>query len=216
MQKTLALLLTLSVLILAAGMSAAADRIKDDAERKQVAKKETKASQPNQPTADDIAVPARLDGGQASDTEAMTADNAAELMRRAIMAGEDINWQVIPGGGSINGTSTNFTLSGAVGQVAVGAGTSTNYSVNSGFWQNFQAISNECNMPGNANNDDAVNIGDIVYLISYIFRGGPPPIYINEGDVNEDCTVNLGDAVFLINFAFRSGPPPTCGCVFTK
>jgi hypothetical protein len=30
-------------------------------------------------------------------------------------------------------------------------------------------------MEGNVNCDGKVDVGDIVYLISYVFRSGPPP-----------------------------------------
>jgi hypothetical protein len=64
--------------------------------------------------------------------------------------------------------------------------------------------------PGDANADSTINIGDAVYLISYIFKGGPPPTpyEIASGDSNGDCAVNVGDAVHIINYIFKGGPPP--------
>ncbi len=70
-----------------------------------------------------------------------------------------------------------------------------------------------CDLAGDANNDGALNIGDAVYLITHIFKSGPPPPCINEGDGNGDCALNVGDAVYLITHIFKSGPPPVCGCV---
>jgi immune inhibitor A len=67
-------------------------------------------------------------------------------------------------------------------------------------------------LPGDANHDGDINIGDPVYLINYIFRGGPPPDPLELGDVNGDCAINIGDAVYLINFIFKGGPPPDIGC----
>ena len=67
--------------------------------------------------------------------------------------------------------------------------------------------------PGDANLDGQVNVGDAVFLISYIFSGGPPPEYANFADVNADCAVNVGDAVYLINYVFKGGPAPLSGCV---
>ncbi|MEZ5357932.1 MAG: dockerin type I repeat-containing protein [Candidatus Zixiibacteriota bacterium] len=61
---------------------------------------------------------------------------------------------------------------------------------------------------GDVNGDCRVNIGDAVYLIEYIFRGGPPPKPLEIGDVNCDGSVNIGDAVYLVNYIFRSGPEP--------
>jgi hypothetical protein len=63
---------------------------------------------------------------------------------------------------------------------------------------------------GDANGDTLINVGDAVYLITYIFRSGPPPQPLSAGDVNGDGNVNVGDAVFLITYIFRGGPHPVC------
>lgn len=68
-------------------------------------------------------------------------------------------------------------------------------------------------LPGDANLDGAVNVGDAVYIVNYVFRNGLAPLIMNWADANADCQVNVGDAVFLINFIFKSGPVPTMGCV---
>jgi hypothetical protein len=68
-----------------------------------------------------------------------------------------------------------------------------------------------CNLPGDANNDGKVNVGDAVYIISYVFRGGPAPPCLQEGDANGDGKVNVGDAVYIISYVFRGGPAPICG-----
>jgi hypothetical protein len=67
-----------------------------------------------------------------------------------------------------------------------------------------------CSIPGDANGDGNINIGDAVYIINYIFRGGPPPVpySVANGDANGDCECNVGDAVYEINYIFRGGPPP--------
>ncbi|MCK5126177.1 MAG: dockerin type I repeat-containing protein [candidate division Zixibacteria bacterium] len=70
-----------------------------------------------------------------------------------------------------------------------------------------------CILPGDVNHDGEVNLGDAVYLIDYIFRGGPPPPCMAEADVNIDGAVNIGDVVFLINYIFKGGQPPECGSI---
>lgn len=71
-----------------------------------------------------------------------------------------------------------------------------------------------CDAAGDANDDASVNIGDPVYVINYVFKGGPPPVCRAEGDPNADCAINIGDAVDLINFIFKGGPAPVCsGCI---
>jgi len=63
---------------------------------------------------------------------------------------------------------------------------------------------------GDANGDGIVNSADVVWLIDYLFKGGPPPDPLSEGDVNCDGIVNSADVVFLINYLFKGGPPPRC------
>lgn len=63
---------------------------------------------------------------------------------------------------------------------------------------------------GDANQDGKVNIGDAVFIIGYVFRGGPPPAPLQAADVNHDGKVNIGDAVYLIGYIFRAGPAPNC------
>ncbi len=70
-----------------------------------------------------------------------------------------------------------------------------------------------CEVAGDANHDSDVNVGDAVYGIGYVFKGGPAPSCFNEADVNLDCEYNIGDVVYLINYVFKTGPTPTCGCV---
>jgi hypothetical protein len=65
---------------------------------------------------------------------------------------------------------------------------------------------------GDVNNDDIVNVGDVVYLITYLYRGGSPPDPVCKGDVNCDDIVNIGDVVYLITYLYRGGPAPTSDC----
>lgn len=129
-------------------------------------------------------------------------------------AGEEINWQVISSGGTINGESDSYKLSGTVAQTATGSGTSDNYGLSHGFWQEFPAGGEDCcDFPGDAKNDGNCNILDITYLISFLYKGGPPPPCLNEGDVNHDCLINILDITNLIAFLYKDGPAPVCGCV---
>ena len=61
---------------------------------------------------------------------------------------------------------------------------------------------------GDADGDGTVGLSDVVYLINFVLRGGPPPEPPEAGDVNCDGDVDLADVVYLINFLFRDGPPP--------
>jgi hypothetical protein len=65
---------------------------------------------------------------------------------------------------------------------------------------------------GDANGDGSVNISDAVYLIAYIFSGGPAPSPLLAGDANCDSAVNISDAVYLIAYIFAGGPAPCAAC----
>jgi len=67
-------------------------------------------------------------------------------------------------------------------------------------------------LPGDYNGDGMVNAVDIVMLISWLFRAGPPPLNPANADVNADCRSNLIDVVILVNYIYRVGPPPGPGC----
>jgi len=67
-------------------------------------------------------------------------------------------------------------------------------------------------VPGDSNGDMAVDVGDVVYLINYLFKGGASPSPLASGDVNADCVVDVGDVVYLINYLFKGGAPPNQGC----
>lgn len=74
-------------------------------------------------------------------------------------------------------------------------------------------IGDICDAPcGDANNDNTVNIGDAVYLLTQIFQDGPPPLLPIQGDPNCDGATNIGDAVFLVNLVFNEGPDPCTTC----
>ncbi len=63
---------------------------------------------------------------------------------------------------------------------------------------------------GNAANDNSINVADAVFIINYIFKGGPPPAILDAGDANCDRAINIADAVYLINYIFQGGPALCC------
>ena len=66
---------------------------------------------------------------------------------------------------------------------------------------------------GDANSDGLVNIADVVFIINYIFAGGPRPQPIAlVGDADCSGFTNITDAVYLIQYIFASGPPPCNPC----
>ncbi|MFH1894023.1 MAG: dockerin type I repeat-containing protein [Candidatus Zixiibacteriota bacterium] len=61
---------------------------------------------------------------------------------------------------------------------------------------------------GDCDGSGAVDIDDVVYVIQYIFAGGPPPDPIESGDVDCSGAIDIDDVVYLIQYIFGGGPPP--------
>jgi hypothetical protein len=65
---------------------------------------------------------------------------------------------------------------------------------------------------GDVNNSGVVELGDVVYLISYLYKAGPAPVPLCVGDVNNSDAVELGDVVYLISYLYKAGPAPDPNC----
>ncbi|MBU1319715.1 MAG: M6 family metalloprotease domain-containing protein [candidate division Zixibacteria bacterium] len=63
-------------------------------------------------------------------------------------------------------------------------------------------------VPGDADGSGAVDIDDVVYLIAYIFSGGPVPDPIGSGDADCSGAIDIDDVVYLIAYIFSGGPAP--------
>ncbi len=64
-------------------------------------------------------------------------------------------------------------------------------------------------IPGDADGNGSVSVGDAVYLVNYIFGGGPEPWPVLEvGDFDCSGAITIGDVVYLINYIFGGGPAP--------
>jgi hypothetical protein len=61
---------------------------------------------------------------------------------------------------------------------------------------------------GDADGSGDVDIDDAVYVISFIFAGGPPPDPMASGDVDCSGDVDIDDVVYLIGFIFGGGFEP--------
>lgn len=73
----------------------------------------------------------------------------------------------------------------------------------------YEATKRICGVIGGDVNCDAkATVADVVYLINYLFKGGPAPNPYWSGDANCNGKVNVADVVYLINYLFKGGPPP--------
>jgi len=63
-------------------------------------------------------------------------------------------------------------------------------------------------LAGDANGDWMVDVGDVVYLVNFLYKGGAAPEPMEAGDANCDGIVDVGDVVYLVNYLYKGGPPP--------
>jgi len=61
---------------------------------------------------------------------------------------------------------------------------------------------------GNADGNGSEDLTDGVFVLNYLFQGGPRPASLDAADSNDDGTVDLTDAVYFLNYLFLGGPPP--------
>ena len=61
---------------------------------------------------------------------------------------------------------------------------------------------------GDADGSQDVDIDDVVFLIAYIFSGGPAPVPYESGDANCAGGVDIDDVVYLIAYIFSGGNAP--------
>nr|MBN2276905.1 hypothetical protein [candidate division Zixibacteria bacterium] len=63
---------------------------------------------------------------------------------------------------------------------------------------------------GDADGNNSINILDVTFLITYMYRNGPAPVPPQAGDANGNSAVNILDATYLISYLYKSGPAPVC------
>ena len=66
-------------------------------------------------------------------------------------------------------------------------------------------------LPGDVNCSGRIDISDAVYLVNYIYHGGPAPCPLpNVGDLDCSGGIDVDDVYVLIDYIFRGGPAPVC------
>ena len=69
-------------------------------------------------------------------------------------------------------------------------------------------------IPGDLNDDDAVDPLDVSYMVAYVYLSSdPPPNGLNSADVNGDCAVDPLDVSFIVWFVYMSRGELVPGCV---
>ncbi len=74
---------------------------------------------------------------------------------------------------------------------------------------------------GNSNADTGINITDGIFILNFLFLGGPAPPCRESADANGDATINITDGIYVLNFLFLGGPAPPapypdCGSLATE
>ena len=126
-----------------------------------------------------------------------TAPYTFQLMSGSLPAGLSLNTST----GFVSGTPTDTgTVSVSIRATGTTGGSETE--------QITFRIAPSPFLAGDADNNGVVNISDAVYIVSYIFSGGPAPVPMVAGDADCNGLITISDVVYLINFIFSGGPAP--------
>jgi len=83
-----------------------------------------------------------------------------------------------------------------------------NYDANT-YLSGTVTIGPSCQGRGDVNASGNINSSDIIFLVNYVFKGGPLPTCAGvTGDVNCTGSINSSDIIYLVNFVFKGGPSP--------
>jgi len=73
------------------------------------------------------------------------------------------------------------------------------------------AVTETVPLVGDADHDDVINLNDVMYIIAFLYNGGPAPVPGPEvADARADGRINVLDLVHLIAFLYLDGPEPEC------
>jgi len=112
----------------------------------------------------------------------------------------------VSSGGNTQQSSPNFSARLTIGQTAAGFSQSAAHTAYIGFWQPMEAESEY--LCGDANASGELDIDDIIYIIDWMFTGGPAPDPMDPADANCSGFVDMDDIVYLIDYIFTGGRAP--------
>jgi hypothetical protein len=64
---------------------------------------------------------------------------------------------------------------------------------------------------GDVNDDGQMNIADLVYMIDWLYMGGPAPPDPSAAEVDLCNSTDIADIGYLVNYIYRDGPAPCAG-----
>ena len=123
----------------------------------------------------------------------------------------------LPGNADVISTDHLLEVPAAAGKKGVVfAFRYANSAPDAGFWA-IDDVKVTANAPGGGrprfhrgdpNDDGQLNITDGIFVLNFLFLGGPEPTCAESADANNDGGVNITDGIFLLNFLFLGGPAP--------
>ena len=64
---------------------------------------------------------------------------------------------------------------------------------------------------GDVTGEGTVDLSDVIFLITYLYKDGLAPSLLMTGDLNCDGEVNISDVVYIINYLYKQGNSPCSG-----
>ena len=105
----------------------------------------------------------------------------------------DQGWHVLSSAGA-PASSTNFAADGSLGQLAIGAAESSNYSVESGYW--YGPIT--CIISGDLDCNCQVNVADIMQVANLWRCRSEDECYDDYFDLDKDGDIDVVDIMLVV------------------
>ena len=65
---------------------------------------------------------------------------------------------------------------------------------------------------GDMDHSHGLDISDLIYMVEYMFGGGPAMSPMCLGDFDVSCTCDISDLIYLVDYMFGDGPDLNPGC----
>ena len=99
-----------------------------------------------------------------------------------------------------------------MGQSVAGEVSGTSINLGMGFWYGTGTAC-PIQLNGDVDVNGVVNSADLIYLVAFVFRGGPAPQpCVANGDVNCSDQITAADIIYAVTYVFKGGPPPCDIC----
>jgi hypothetical protein len=81
-----------------------------------------------------------------------------------------------------------------------------------------QLTSDSIQIPGDCNQDGALDLSDVIHVLGFLFQGDPASLPCSTAlanlalmDCNGDGGIDISDAIYKLAYLFQGGPPPPRG-----